>query len=273
MRVVGASRLGGEPYYRLRLRSQVRPGPLVFIGVLAAAGVALDLRSRDQAYDDREAFSKRLAAAELARPDDSPEITLAETDHGEPPGALARQRIAITRVIVSKTAIRVPLADLTLPLPPDDRELLIRPLAHALRWTNERFREVEPDIFASGVLLTIDRDVPYRIVERVAYTAGQNAMALAFVGRHEGKVVEFTEPQPDHWPVRFRVKLTARSDFAALTEEGNRWKAASPENVAEDSALITAEPDVPYQELLRAEAALRVEGTFPSAHWGIDRGQ
>lgn len=248
------------------------------------AGVVLDARSEDRPYDDREAFSQRIRPHELIVPDD---ITLPEVDRGTP---LTKWAWATVPVAVSKTAVRFDLADLSIPIPADGAAPRFEPLSHAVLWANERFQERAAetgDVYLSfTAALVVDRDVPYRVLEGVVLAIERGYANLRFVGRHANQLVAWSPPNVAYWTPRFRVAMTDDGfvvpderigkvhgdwDFAALTDAANRWRAASPRNVSETAALITAAPDVRYRDLLRAEAALRREGTFPDAHWSPRR--
>jgi hypothetical protein len=285
---------------------------LIGASVLTGGVAAFSVCSADQPYDDWDRFGHGLGPRALVVPAD---ITLPDTDAGMPfverPFDIPRSHVSkedlvelfhdewssstaqawtTTQIAVSKTAIRVEVSDLTIPLPAETEDgLYLRPLALALRWSWDRFQELAAATRNSWwpcATLIVDRDVPYRVLTQVFWTVGQNEFRARYAARTEGHVVGVERPLLDLWRPGFRVEVTndgflvkARGapieklgkDYAALTDAGNRWKAASLENAAEQEALITGEPETRYEDLLRAEAALRAEGAFPKAQWGIDR--
>lgn len=242
-------------------------GGLLAIAALAAAGIALDLHSQDRAYDDKAAFRQRLG---LEDTDELPDTSTVE-------------------VSISTTAVRFPLGDLTISLPARDGDLTA--LRNSVVWARDQLLALGRARYGFGVAFEVDHDVPYGILVKVVRTVAAEADFGRYAVRNGDQVTDLDEPEPDHWPPRFHAKLGASGivvggdgmpnetlpnlrghyDFAALTEAGNRWKAAARENVSENGALVTAEAEVPWEDLLRAEEALRVEGTFPQARWGIER--
>ena len=98
---------------------------------------------------------------------------------------------ATTQIFVSKTTLQIGLARFELPVPADAREagfagttkrcgrkdLFVVPLALVLGWANEHWDAIAKargkTLKTREITLVADRDVPPRILQEIAFTAGQ----------------------------------------------------------------------------------------------------
>jgi hypothetical protein len=200
-------------------------GAAAAVPVLAATAAAL-LRAPDPLYNDRMAFLGRLGsppslAVQL------PESTVGTPLEAPPPGARGSMGAALRApssdvvpwytpsVIVSKTSLRVDLAALQVDVPSDAasfgfearqkpgsrNDLYVVPLGHALEWVAEQWKPIRLQIDEPrrGLLVIADREVPYRVLTEVLYTAGQAEFGPVHLAARKGQdLVAFTLIPPVH---------------------------------------------------------------------------
>jgi hypothetical protein len=210
---------------------------------LATTAVAL-LRVPDPPYDDRQAFLSRLGSPPSLAVH-LPESTVGTPLEAPPPGvhgSTAPLRASSAdvvpwytpSVIVSKTSLRVDLAALGLDVPIDAAsfgfearwkrgsrsDFYVVPLGQSLEWVAEQRKPIQRELGGSdsSLLVIADREVPYRVLTEVLYTAGQSGFGpFRLAARKGGDLVAFTLPTPWHVGVRLGV-LVVDEGFAVQAE-------------------------------------------------------
>jgi hypothetical protein len=220
--------VAGVPSPRRGRRIVVAAGALAIVGTLAAAGLLgwRALADKDRPYDDWQEFGSRMKAV-TAPPDVMlPEVVQGMPIDGPPPfdehhapatfDAIAQSiggregylPWASTVVTVSRHVLHVEPTDLTLTVPEDAplhgfdqrvkrmsrTDLYVVPLGETLMWLREQWRKLAmaagKDPAECHLTLLADRDVSYRLLTEIMYTAGQSEYSqLHVVGRHAGRLV------------------------------------------------------------------------------------
>jgi biopolymer transport protein ExbD len=250
--------------------------------VLVAAGAAAAWRitpERDPAYDDATALAGWTAR--VAKPPASVAvpagIALPETSFGRIIGRAAPDpRLVTTSTLVlaiAKTGVYLEGREL-LSVPADSAfgfdvkfkrsgpsDLFIVPLAAPLAWAREQSRQVElatgQDPRATPLLVLADRDLPYRVITEIVFTAGQSEFGpVGLAGMRDGKVVDLES----YVPAAVAKRPDARMPLTVLvTGDGFALRAAGG-NVLPDCsgvrrrlATLIAKPSSDYATRMRDE--------------------